>query len=466
MKASTQSSKVQIKIRGNVECSNLPMIVKDKISEDLTFQNQQYQNATNYGGYAPQNISEFIDFYDVSEDEEILWVPRGYIFYLIKFLKQNDIPFNIIDQTIKFDKMDIKFHGTLRDYQNEAVFYTLSRYPVGVIEAATGSGKTVTAIGVIAQRKQPTLIVVHTKELLYQWQEAIKKFLDYDCGLIGDGKFKVEQISVGIINTIKNKVDLLKDKFGQIVIDECHRCPSNVWTSTIQEFPARYYLGLSATAFRRDGLGKAIFYHLGPRVHEVDKTMLQDTGAVLKPSIRLIMTKFRAARSFMDEEQMSYSTVIKKLTEDYDRNKLITYTIYNDLKEFKENVIVVSDRVKHLSEISNMLKSVKVKNRILSGKTGTKKRKEIVEEVRNGKCKVLLATISLVGEGFDVPDLSALFLTTPVKFKGRLVQIVGRILRPKDKKVPRLYDFRDDNVRTLQYSGYARNKIYKKEGWG
>ena len=62
--------------------------------------------------------------------------------------------------------------------------------------------------------------------------------------------------------------------------------------------------------------------------------------------------------------------------------------------------------------------------------------------VVGGGVKVLVATGQLIGEGFDCRELSTLFLATPIRFNGRLLQYLGRILRPapgKDKA--RVYDY-------------------------
>jgi superfamily II DNA or RNA helicase len=47
---------------------------------------------------------------------------------------------------------------------------------------------------------------------------------------------------------------------------------------------------------------------------------------------------------------------------------------------------------------------------------------------------VLAATGSFLGEGFDCPPLITVFMAFPIAFRGRVVQYVGRILRPLDGK--------------------------------
>jgi superfamily II DNA or RNA helicase len=493
------NGKVQIQIGKGVRFRNLPQEAVEKLFNDLTFENQQYKNALKHGGYIATNIPQYFKYFAVSSNREVIWTPRGYIWIMKKWCLDNGYDVEIYDNTLRLPEINVEFQGKLRDYQQPSVDNVVRRYPIGILEAATGAGKTCMATAVIARRKQPTLVIVHTKELLYQWQGAIKKFLDYDCGLIGDGKCDVKDITVGIINTVRNKLDELTPRFGHVIIDEVHRVASNIFSETLTEFPARYYLGLTATPYRRDGLGGAIYVHIGPKVHTVDKKQLQDDGQVLKPEIILVKTNFRAGRSFIDEDAMNYSQIIKKLTTDSDRNEIIVRTIHKDLNEHRDNILIVSDRVSHIKKLSYLLKSINIDSRVLSGSEAGKpklfdmfkydeegniiidennnpvtyqewgiqkmKRKEIVAEMRSGKCKVVLATLSLIGEGFDLDSLTVLCLTTPIKFKGRLVQTVGRILRPKDGKVPRLYDFRDENVQVLKYSGYARNKIYKQE-WG
>ena len=113
------SSEVKLTIDGDVECTNLPKRVSDKLEQDLTFLNQQYVNAAKFGAYISPNIQKNIIFFEKSKDGKTYWIPRGYIFFLKKILNYYKIPFSIIDKTKTFPNMDLVFNGTLREYQTE-----------------------------------------------------------------------------------------------------------------------------------------------------------------------------------------------------------------------------------------------------------------------------------------------------------------------------------------------------------
>jgi superfamily II DNA or RNA helicase len=122
-------------------------------------------------------------------------------------------------------------------------------------------------------------------------------------------------------------------------------------------------------------------------------------------------------------------------------------------------VLVVSDRVSHCRFFEEKLKQRGVKVQLLHGQLVPENRHEIVEAVRAGEVEVLVATLQLISEGFDCPGLSTLFLTTPISFEGRLLQVIGRIMRPAQNKQPRVFDYIDENVPALLRSAKARSLV-------
>jgi superfamily II DNA or RNA helicase len=447
---------VTLQIGLGVTAHNLPKEAIKKIQKNLTFENPEYNSAMKQGRYIPAGLSSHIELFQL--EGSTAWFPRGYVYFLRNWLKENNYETQVDDRTLYLKPLELKFLGELRPYQTEAVRDMLT-YPIGVLEAATGAGKTASAIYLIYKRKQPTLVIVHSKELLYQWKDQIKKFLGVECGLIGDGKFDIQPITVGIINTVNKRISELTNHFGHIIVDETHKCAAKTYMDILQEFPARYYLGLSATMYRRDGLGNTIFACIGPKKHKVNKEMLQDIGAILVPEI------YRVPTDFTYFFQNDYSSMIKVLTHDHKRNMLICSKIQADFNKYKEPIIIVSDRKNHCEMIQKMLSNTyMIEAEMLTGSLNKKDRTEIVKRLRNGKCKIVIATTNLISEGFDLPELNALFITTPIKFGGKVTQLIGRIRRPSEHSNPRIYDFRDNNVNVLKYSGFARDRVYSTEG--
>jgi superfamily II DNA or RNA helicase len=74
---------------------------------------------------------------------------------------------------------------------------------------------------------------------------------------------------------------------------------------------------------------------------------------------------------------------------------------------------------------------------------------------------VVIATGQLIGEGFDCRSLSTLFLATPVRFSGRVLQYLGRVLRPAPgKQKARVFDYVDVQVETLVKAARSRQRVY------
>jgi superfamily II DNA or RNA helicase len=217
-------------------------------------------------------------------------------------------------------------------------------------------------------------------------------------------------------------------------------------------------LGLSATPWRRDRLSKLIFWHLGDVHHEVDKAHLIATGAVLKAEIITRHTDFKPYHDPVDE----YSKMLSELTSDTERNLLIAGDIAEEVQSTQGISLVLSDRKAHCENLRALLRHrFKVESELLTGDLNAQQRREVTGRLNANRARVVVATGQLIGEGFDCPNLCTLFLATPIRFSGRLVQYLGRVLRPAPgKHLARVYDYVDGHVETLAKAAAARQRIY------
>ncbi len=419
----------------------------------LTIENPQYAAAKKYGRWIGKKLKPQLKYYEPVVQG--VRFPRGFANQAVIMCREyaGRDP-EIIDNRRTLPEVELFFAGKLRPYQQLAVDEARNK-SFGVIESGTGSGKTVMGLALIAARKQPALVVVHTKELLYQWKERAEQFLACDVGLIGDGNFSIQPLTISIVNSARKQVDKLVSNFGHLVVDECHRVPATLFTDVVSKFDCRYVLGLSATAFRSDNeLTKLIYFFMGDRIHRVDSDELKATGAILKPEI------IRNSTAFTYRYRGDYQPLIKALTAHEGRNMQILEDICRVAAEPESGTcLVVSDRVSHCSFFVEKLKGRGIVAELLTGQIQPENRSAIVDAVQKGEVQVLVATLQLIGEGFDCSGLSTLFLTTPISFEGRLLQVIGRVMRPAENKRARVFDYIDENIPALLRSANSRGLI-------
>ena len=123
---------------------------------------------------------------------------------------------------------------------------------------------------------------------------------------------------------------------------------------------------------------------------------------------------------------------------------------------------MLSDRKKHCQTLQLILKyKFGMDSTLLTGDLTLEERKDVLQRLNQGRIKVLIATGQLIGEGFDCENLATLFLVTPIRFSGRVIQYIGRILRPSGAKdQARIFDYVDDRVEVLKTAARARQRIY------
>ena len=154
-----------------------------------------------------------------------------------------------------------------------------------MIVAPPGSGKTVLGLAIIAEKKQPALIIVHRKQLADQWIDRIGSFLKVprkDIGKVTGGKVQPGKlVTVAIIQSLTKVLKsadglALCQQFGTIIVDECHHVPAETYRSVISKLHSFYMYGLTATPFGKYNDGKLIFTYIGDLVAEIKASQVEN----------------------------------------------------------------------------------------------------------------------------------------------------------------------------------------------
>ena len=391
-------------------------------------------------------------------------LPRGCLDAVLKLLADNDIHAVIQDKRFSGQKLPVRFTGTLRKDQKVAVKEML-RHDIGVLCAPTAFGKTVTAAALIGRRKVSTLVLVHRTELLRQWQERLGAFLDIPeggLGLIGGGKKKpCGKIDVAVMQSLTRWDGLteLLDRYGQIIVDECHHLSAFSFEAILKQARARYVVGLTATPMRRDGHHPIIFMQCGPVRHTAARP---ETA----PAKLEVWSRYLSAPGIPPDTTIQ--EVFRILVNDDDRNRRIADDILAAYRAGRK-VLVLTERASHLPLLRERLGDEIEHCFVLHGRLPKRQRMAVyaeLEALEASKPRVLLATGRLIGEGFDHPPLDTLVLAMPISWKGTLQQYAGRLHRAHaDKLDVRIYDYVEMDHPQLNRMWDKRQRGYLAMGY-
>lgn len=422
---------------------------RERLIERFTHENPAYWEARR-NRRPCRHIPRQIHTYD--EEGGALHLPRGALPELRdELLADREIVTR--DETVMPHRAPALLEATLRDYQRAAVDACLAAGG-GVIVAPTGSGKTVTAMGLVAALDTPTLFLVHTRVLLEQTIERARALLGVEPGVIGGGRDEPDVFTVATVQSLRGR-DLsdLKRNVGLVILDEAHHCPAWTFRQVVERFPARWRVGLTATPVRRDRLHPVLFDVIGPVCHTISDGALEARRAILRPELHAVETEFRFFY------RRNYGRMITSLTRNADRNRIVLDTI---LGQHRARSLVTSERIAHAELLHARLEAeAEVPVALAHGRMPRAQAARAVAALAIGEVEILVTTTSLVGEGFDLPDLDTLFLTVPHGNPAKTAQLMGRVVRPAPgKEAAYVVDFVDKNVPVLKNQWRSRKKVY------
>lgn len=433
------------------------------------FYDRQRQRRSTWG------IPRFLRNYDETLEGDLI-LPRGLLSLLHQLVESIGSTLRIDDQRAAGTAHSFEFTALLRGEQQEAI-EAATAAEHGILVAPPGTGKTVIACAAMASRGVSTLILVDRKALADQWRSRIREFMDEKCGQIGGGRAKTTgRIDVALLPTLarRGNVAELTAGYGFVIVDECHHVPAAAFSHVMNQIPARYWLGLTATPYRRDKLDSLIYHQLGKITHTISHPAPQQLPRhpreVAEPSLALKL--HRTSYSYDGVADPSEPGGISAIYKDLIANEDRLQQIYEDVKaayEQNSRILLLTTWKTHLDSFRSLFEADGLKPVVFTGAMKAKERQAAVERLSNSDDSeplLVLGTNSYIGEGFDCPKLDTLFLAAPISFKGRLVQYAGRIIRPyPGKTVATVHDYHDESTPVLAASLNKRAPGYVSLGF-
>lgn len=341
-----------------------------------------------------------------------------------------------------------------------------------VLHMPTGSGKTRTAMSIIAdhlRKNEPTLVIwlAHSEELCEQaasefekawgclgnrsvgifryWGNRSLNLNDVKDGILIGGLSKVyskTKNSLNFIITLSNRTSL-------VVIDEAHSAIAETYklvldALVVMRHPNPALLGLTATPgrtwadiyideqlskfFSKQKVTLEIEGYVNPVDYLVEKKYL--AKAVYKPLFYEGGTNLNDSDLRKIQENFDVpDNILDRLAEDEKRNLAIVSSIEN-LARSHQRIIVFSTTVKHSDLLAAILQLRGHKAYSITGKTDANLRKNVINNFKEKTDDTqIICNFGVLTTGFDAPKISAALIARPTKSLVLYSQMVGRAIR-------------------------------------
>ena len=412
----------------------------------------------------------FVRGYDLTLDDRII-LPRGLRHVIDDIVERAGSRLAVTDVRNPGREIDLTLTADLTTIQAAAVDALLA-HDDGVLVAPPGSGKTVIACAMTAERSTSTLILVDRKALAEQWRTRIQQFLGIKAGQIGGGRRKLGGIvDVALLPSLARHTDIteLTHGYGQVIVDECHHLAAAAYDHSVKRIGAQFWLGLTATPTRRDGLGDLVTWQLGPVRHTITQdehpTLAEAADSITGPRRLLHIHPTQFQHDDVDLSAPGALAMLHhRLVTDDARNAQIADDLVTALRRGR-NCLVLTRRVAHLDILTTLLSVRGHQAMVLQGGMSVTDRRAIVHrlaDTKPGDGVLVIGTTPFIGEGFDAPALDTLFLAAPISFPGLLIQCAGRVTRvAPGKDTAEVHDYHDKKTPILATSLNRRMPGYK-----
>lgn len=323
----------------------------------------------------------------------------------------------------------------LHEYQQKLVDKTRISYVNGFkspcVVAPCGAGKSV-IISDIARtttsKGNRVLFLVHRKELIDQIRTTFEQ-----------NGVNLNLVHFGMVQTVVRQLDKIP-KPQLIITDENHHSKAASYRKIYDHFIDVLKLGFTATPIRLNGSG------LG----DVNDILIEEVNAKWLIENNYLSPYNYYAPKLIDTEKLKLNSM-KEFSSTSVNSAMDDKTIYGDvIKHYKQlangkQAIAYCHNVEASKQVADEFKQEGFNAIHIDGKTPPAIRDELIQKFRDKEIQII-TNCDLIGEGFDVPDCSAVIMLRPTQSLSLFIQQSMRAMRYRPNKTSTIIDH-VDNVR-------------------
>lgn len=305
--------------------------------------------------------------------------------------------------------------------------------PVAILP--TGAGKTVVFSGLtleLVNEGARVLILVHRDELVQQTAAKLQAFGGIIPGIVKARQNEIHgQVIVASVQTLYRPARLESllsaGRITHVICDEVHHFASasnrRMLTGLGVLGGNTLAAGFTATFVRSDSRSLATDW---TPVYEktvawaIEHGYLCDLEAIEIQVPDLNLDGVKRSRGDLGEEQLGHAI------QDSSAAEIIPQAWAKYAKG--RPTILFAPTVASCDDLVNGLMAAGIKTEAVYGTTPLTERRAIYDRVRTGVTQIL-ASVGVLTEGFDMPEISCAILARPTESRGLYQQMVGRILR-------------------------------------
>lgn len=334
----------------------------------------------------------------------------------------------------------------------------------GLIEFKTGGGKAVILSALHEIWGSKSLVVVHSVDMVEQFKETFKKFLDIDSGVYYSGEKKIKDITITTFQSaVKNQSLFEEYGFDNLFIDEADEFFTPERRKFVCTFPCIRKFGFTGTIKTKYDEHLKYNKNISCLVRFYGKHIVGVSDNTKNPLVGIFYKKYEKVYT---ENVFGTDVIInpndwipfkKALAGDIDRKRAqIRYILDN--YNSGDRVLVLLNSVDDIENYHRVISGLLLEDNVFKvyGSTKKKERDECKQKFKD-EGGIMVANYRVAGRGWDVESCNKVFILFPIKGENAVRQMIGRIIRQMEGKKSFVYDWIDSS---LLFQWKKRKKTY------